>query len=303
MEAAGPLLSPAGHDTVLVPVDGSELSERALGPALWLAGRLGAEVHAITVTHGDDGGWHSRYERELGDRWPDVLAHHLARPTVVAGIEAMVEKLPGSLVCMATDGRARAAALVPSMFTSVARTCARPLVAVGPEATVPQDGVERLVACVDGTSASEQALRLAAGWARRLGAQLDLVAVATPPSPLHIPGDRRHPSWLTDPSAYLAELTGRDDLAGLHVGVHALFDPIGPAQALADHLYWDPATLVVVASHLRTHLDRALHGSTTARIVRACPVPVLVQPAFEPAVELGSDPTAHKRAAGTALDA
>jgi nucleotide-binding universal stress UspA family protein len=154
-------------------------------------------------------------------------------------------------------------------------------VAIGPCATVPARDAHRVVACVDGTPASEQILPLAAAWARRLGATLDLVAVVEPAPPLPTRSERHRSGPLVDPDAYLGQLARRPGLAdqGLDIETHVTFDALGPDEGLVDHLRRHPATLVATTSHLRTHVDRAIHGSATARIIRSCPVPVLVQPA------------------------
>lgn len=88
------------------------------------------------------------------------------------------------------------------------------------------------------------------------------------------------PGPLLDPTAYVSGLGHLPELAGTDVESHVVFDPLGPDQGLVDHLAAHPTTLVAAASRLRTHLDRALHGSATAQIVHGCPVPVLVQPAL-----------------------
>jgi nucleotide-binding universal stress UspA family protein len=146
---------------------------------------------------------------------------------------------------------------------------------------VPSKGSDRIIACIDGTVSSERVLPLAASWATQLGARVELLAVAESHAPLPSHGERYHPDWHDDPNAYLAELARHPDLEGIETHTDVLLDPTGPAQAIGDYLFWNPAGLVITASHLRTQVDRALHGSTTARIIRACPIPVLVQPAAE----------------------
>jgi nucleotide-binding universal stress UspA family protein len=290
--SAGGDVVAAAHASVLVPLDGSALSERALEPARWLADRLGAQVHTVTVTYGDESGWYDQFAHDLRERWPQVVPHHAVRPTATVGISAVANDLPGALVCMATHGRARTAAVLGSTFTSLARSHPAPLVAVGPDAAVLTRRADRIVVCVDGTPSSERALPLAASWALRLGTRLDLIAVTESKAPF-AHGEHRHPAWQDNPSAYLATLARHPELAGVEVRTDVLIDPLGPAQAISDLLFWHPAQLVVTASHLRTNVDRALHGSTTAQIIRSCPIPVLVQPAVQPESPPRSSATAE----------
>ena len=272
-------LVPVDHRAVLVPLDGSGLSERALEPARWLAAQLGASMHTVIVGFVDDTRWYADYVRSLRRRWPQVTPHHVGELDVAVGIAETARALDGSLVCMGTHGRARTAALLGSTFTDVARSYPEPLVAIGPHAAVPDRDTRRVVACVDGTATSERILTLAAQWAGRLGAKLDIVAVAEPRSPLSTYGERHRQGPFIDPTAYVTGLAQHPEVAGVGVEAHVAFDPLGPDEGLVDHLRDHPATLVATTSHLRTHLDRALHGSTAARIIHACPVPVLVQPA------------------------
>jgi nucleotide-binding universal stress UspA family protein len=113
-----------------------------------------------------------------------------------------------------------------------------------------------------------------------------LVAVVEPLAALSAHGER-HRQPLADPTAYVTGLLEVPELAGIDAEAHVAFDPLGPDEGLVDHLRDHPATLVATTSRLRTHLDRALHGSTASRIVHASPVPVLVQPA----VKLAGAPT------------
>ena len=279
----GGTLVPVDHRTVLVPLDGSRLSENALEPARWLAAHLGATVHTVVVGYVDDPRWYAEYSRSLRLRWPQVVPHFVGDLDVAGGIADLAGKLPGCLVCLGTHGRSRSAALLGSTFVGVARSRSEPLVAIGPHAGVPRHDTRRVVACVDGTATSEQILPLAGGWARRLDATLDIVAVVEPPAPLPTHGERRPGNPLTSPTAYVTELAHRPVLSGLEVEAHVALDPLGPEQGLMDHLATHPATLVATTSRLRLHLDRALHGSTASRIIHASPVPVLVQPAVLPA--------------------
>ena len=279
-------LVPIDHRAVLVPLDGSTPSERALGPAGWLADQLGAALHTVVVGYMDDTRSYSSYVRSLRDRWPLLVPHFVGDFDVALGIVEMTRRLDGCLVCMGTHGRSRTAAILGSTFVDVARSLTEPLLAIGPHAAVPDRDAQRIVACVDGTRTSEQILPLAGGWARRLGATLDIVVVVEPLASLSA-HDERHHRRLADPTAYVTGLLQVPELAGIDAEAHVAFDPLGPDEGLVDHLRDHPATLVATTSRLRTHFDRALHGSTASRIVHASPVPVLVQPA----VKLSGEPT------------
>ena len=88
----------------------------------------------------------------------------------------------GAVVCIASHGRGGlGAALLGSITEEVLRKSPRPVLVVGPRFEPRpwrQDGM--VVACVDGSPYSEQALPVAAEWSATFGSQLWLVHVAAP---------------------------------------------------------------------------------------------------------------------------
>ena len=156
-----------------------------------------------------------------------------------------------------------------------------PLLAAGPRA-VPHTDEEaaRIVVCLDGHSMAEQALPLAAAWARRLDMRLSLVTASDPVlvADEDLAGEVRY-GPTGDPGTYLDELKSRPVLAGLEVDAVVLWALSYPHVAIGEALDRHPAALVVTTSHARRGLARAALGSEAARIVHRSPAPVLVQPA------------------------
>ena len=279
----------AHYANVLVPLDGSGLAEAALGPARELGARFGAEVHTLTgAVHRDEIWWYARYQDRLrAGSAADGLAMHLSTSRAVPeGIIAMARDLAPCLVCMATHGRARSAAVLGSTFSHVMVSIDQPVLAVGPgfvpTATAPPP--DRLVACLDGRPEAEQALPTAASWARRLGAGVTLLTAADPLLVRSWAGreqvqDHRFYAPSGDPEAYLATLAGLPLFDGLVVDRAVLWGLTEPAAAIGEHLDPQTATIAVAVTHGRTGLSRAALGSTVARMVRRSRVPLLVVPA------------------------
>jgi hypothetical protein len=88
--------------------------------------------------------------------------------------------LPRHVVCMASHGRGRSAALLGSVVADLAGMTAGALVLVGPH--VPEDHRlgDNLVVCVDGSETDEAAVPAAASWAAAPGLDLSIVTVAEP---------------------------------------------------------------------------------------------------------------------------
>jgi nucleotide-binding universal stress UspA family protein len=278
--------APLRHRTVLVPLDCSRLAERALGTAGWLARRFDAELHVITADIGrDEAWWYGRYLDALVEHQPDITPHRSDDPDVARAVRAMAAELAPAVVCVATHGRSPGAAVIHSTFAAIARASVAPVIAIGPGTrTVVDEASGRIVACVDGTSASETVLPATADWARRLGLRLSIVTAAEPTPPPIVPSTHRHRAHGPDldPDGYIGRLMQRPELAGLDVDGTVIWDPISPHAGILDHLDQHPATMLAVTSHARAGIARAVLGGEAARIIHASPVPVLVHPATRP---------------------
>lgn len=261
----------AAYTSVLVPLDGSEVAERALVPARRLAHAFGATVHVVSNARRDDRWWYERYLDQLGERVAGTTAHVSDESDPAAAVVATARSLDPCLVCLATHGRSRSATIVGSTFAGITGRRAAPLVAVGPRALVDAgdegaDAPGLLLVCVDGTASSEQVVPLAAAWARRLGWPITLMTAADP-----VLVDR-------DLEAYLREVAGRPELAGMTVGQRVLWGMEYPHTMIGHCAEREPTALLVATTHARTGLARAVLGSEVARIIHDSPVPVLVQP-------------------------
>jgi nucleotide-binding universal stress UspA family protein len=260
--------------SVLVPVDCSPFAERAVAVGDWLAHRLGAELHVASAV-ADDPWWDDRYLTRLSTTYHHATAHSWADGDVAGRVARLATELGPTVLCAATHGRSRSASVAGSTFLAIARATRAPLVAVGQEARAPRERDLPVVACVDGSPASESALGDAAVWARHLGLDITLLTVADAgagPDAARV----RLGGPDEDAEAYLDRLATRPELSGLRVTTEVLSDRVAPHHAIADRLARRPATLVALASRSRTGLHRMAVGSEAARIVRASPVPVLL---------------------------
>ncbi|MPY93656.1 MAG: hypothetical protein GEV08_11525 [Acidimicrobiia bacterium] len=289
---ASPAPGPAGsRRVVLVPLDGSELAERALPVARWAAAGLGGPLELLLVAVDD----------EEAARFAGYLATVGAREglgegavTVVLdrdaaeGIRRTAAGRPGALVCLATHGWGRAAGPLGSVATVVTAGLGQPVLAVGRQARPGPPGAP-VLACVDGSIASEAVLAPAAAWAGALGAPLHVLTVYEPiPEPDHRGHYHRSHGPTVDAEAYVAGLAERAaDLVGAGAGGLApagvaVADPISATDGIRTHLAEHPAQLLVVSTRARTGLSRFVLGSEAARIVGHSPAPVLVVPLARP---------------------
>lgn len=268
---------------VVVPIDWSRQSERALPVAAALAAATGAEMRiaAIAVTE-REGAELAERSAHLGLRWgvePSLRVHW----DIAAALAEIGAEEPGTMLCLAAHGRGAAArAILGSVSSDLVSLSDRPLLLVGP-ATAPGrfPGPGPVVAALDGSDAAREILPLAAGWARSMGVGLQLATVAEPIAEA-LDGHPLHRLFgPPDPAAYLDEVAAGWRTGDLKVTCAPLFDPIGPSEGLRRHLHDTPASLLIVSTRPRTAF-RSLLGSVTTHLLRTSPVPVLAVPRRTP---------------------
>jgi nucleotide-binding universal stress UspA family protein len=281
---------------VLVPLDGSEYALQAMPTARVLARRFGADLHSVTVCRAGEA---DRLRAAAGAALDvDPADEHVAVFTEGQPAEVITGRsteLGGCLVCMSTQGRGRLrGALVGSVARAVLERSASPIVALGPVADNPgwtprprswpePLSVPRIVACVDGSDASEQVMPVAAAWAQALGMTMTILTVIEDaPAPLRPPAEQvRRYGGRADAGSYVDALVAAWRGGAVEVDGVVVRDPIDAAGGVRAHLDARPAGLVAVTTHARSGLRRALLGAGAASIVRASVVPCVVA-AVEP---------------------
>lgn len=266
---------------IVVPVDGSPFSERAVPVAAWAAEALRASLHLVEVV--DPGAAPERAIRYLEDL-AGRLRSGAASWGVVRGddpgraIVAATHLDRPSLACLATQGRDRSAAALGSVARRVLDHAAEPVMLVGPKARPPCAGDAPVVVAVDGGPGDPAVVGVGAEWAARLSRPLVVATVAEPvPPSFRESRPMRRARGPDDPEAYLAQLVAATVEPGTEVDARVVYDPIN-VRAGVLRLVDRTAGLIVLGTHRRTRPLRALVGSHAARIVHDVEVPALVVP-------------------------
>jgi nucleotide-binding universal stress UspA family protein len=287
---------------IIVPLDGSELAERALPYAQRLASALRTHLVLVTVWEGADAALGAAFmaaapeiERAARERWTAYL--HEARDragatgakTVVREGDATDEILRvadeerARLIVIATHGRSGIGRWVyGSTASQLLRTAARPLLAVGPEllSRKREPEMRRIMVPLDGSSLAEQALPAATALARALDARVSIVRAvrwAIESYPYTVP--TAYLPQLDDElakaaDAYVHRIAGNVQAPG-GVDAHVLRGPA--AQSLIDFAERAGIDLVVMTTHARGGIARAALGSTADRMLHG-PAPVVLIP-------------------------
>lgn len=134
---------------------------------------------------------------------------------------------------------------------------------------------QRLLVTTDFSPASLVAVRYARALAEERGAALTVLNIV---EPFHVDwkmdtSDRQRDDRAEAERAMAALADA--ELRGL-AGVHTELRPGQPAEAIAEFALVMQADLLVIATHGRTGLTRALLGSVAEQVVRHAPCPVLV---------------------------
>lgn len=119
-----------------------------------------------------------------------------------------------------------------------------------------------VVFATDFSECSETAARVARDWAQRLGARLHVLHVVWPAS---------------DPTPQSSLAKAAEGLGNGVVVVTAVESGL-PAARIVDYAARQGAQLIVLGTHGRTGVSRALIGSVAERVVRMAPCPVLTVP-------------------------
>jgi len=253
--------------TFVVPLDGSEYSERALPIAEAMAARIGGGMLLVSAPfHGPLNP--REYLDEIAAKVRKCPVDTFGTDALLAPI-AITDALDGSedrLVCMTTHGRGSWRwAAVGSAAEEVIRRTDRPLVLVGRQCRA--DFLERgrdLLVCADTVATAAALAPVVRTFAELLTLRVD---VATVVHPLDVPS-AEYPEVVLDP---LVEALGPVDVADAR-----LLRTTYVSGALADYADDLPAALMAMKTHARTGVPRFVLGSETMAVLHHAPCPVLV---------------------------
>jgi nucleotide-binding universal stress UspA family protein len=259
--------------TIVVPLDGSELSESALAVASELARRFDAGLTLMTS------GWGStvsELQAYLDDKGATLDVPALA--TLVQAdtfpASAIADAVAGTEagIVMATHGRSGLGkALLGSVAEDVLKRTDRPVLLLGPacQAVQPRAGGV-LIVPTDGGATSATIVDHAVEWSTAMDLSVRVVT-ATRRDGTPVGG-----ATGDDLGDRLSAVESRFAQAGLAVQVERLASGGDAAAAIVDLARTLPASMIAMATHGREGFARTALGSTAMKVVHDAPCPVLV---------------------------
>jgi nucleotide-binding universal stress UspA family protein len=252
--------------TLIVPLDGSKLADRALRSAQRLAAHLGAcDIVAMTASRNPDGPVRHHVERLVAEASETSIRAEFVLGPTAASIVRMTQEAADPLVCMSTRGHGRlTTSLLGSVTTAVVRDVESPVLLVGPRC-----GAEwwhhpaKIVACW-ARDESNAVLAPAERLGKALGMELWLETVV-------IPFDAR--ASVEPGREFVPALVALEDPVAIHTVV--LHD-VDVARAIVHSARKLPATLLAMTTAASAALELGVMGSVTTDVVRRSPCPVVV---------------------------
>lgn len=192
------------HDTVLVPLDGSEFGECALGTAAVLAKRSGARLELLHVHQRNLYSFDldlsiEKHERDDERSYLKGVCARLRRETGIEATPTWLEGLPAKEICdraravrdpvivMSTHGRTGLSrSWLGSVADAVVRHSSVPVLTIRPSEGDASRGasmassVQRLLVPLDGSDAAATILPHATWLAEAMGAEIVLLRVVEP---------------------------------------------------------------------------------------------------------------------------
>lgn len=290
---------------ILLPTDFSPAAEHALHWALHIARALDATLHLMHVMADHNPEWfgaedvaaegspaRERLEEEAREELEQVAIEAeksgvSTRRTieydlnVADAILEVAREEEVDLIVTGTHGRKGLTHLIlGSVAEKVVRRAPQPVLTVGRKAPDPP-AIRRILAPVDFSEPSKEALRLAKDVAAAFEAQLDLLFVAeerTVPvfSDTGIPRVntiQMDPEIVKDAARALEQLNG--SVGGPDVNAHGHVAEGDVSKRIVHFAETHDTGLIVLATRGLAGLDRLLIGSVTQRVMRTAPCPVL----------------------------
>ena len=283
--------------SILVPLDGSELSERARNLAIKLARSIGGEIKLVTVIEGSEYG-HEAPDREQ-EAAEDYLVHaarhipdDVPYTTQVAHGHPSdkILDLAGNMIVMSTHGRGGLSRLMYGSIADKVLRGARVPVALVRETTPGSDTtIRNIIVGLDGSELAETTLPIAMKLAKGANALISLMRVVEPyrmspymsyaPEMAYLPPEQTselEEQMQSDARVYLEKVAHEIRKQDIRVVWEVRIGQ--PADEILRVAETTAADLILLSTHGRGGIRRWALGSVTDEVLHRGTIAILAIP-------------------------
>jgi nucleotide-binding universal stress UspA family protein len=268
--------------TLVVPLDGSPLAERALPYATLLARACGTPLILLSISYANwlekpsPAGLEAVAQRtrqsgvEVEPLVQTVYHDNIARAICDAAVERQA-----ALIVMSTHGRTGLGRwLYGSVADEVLRRAEMPvvLVSIACDRPWPTDRSPRILVPLDGSPRAEAALAPTTGLAEQLGAELTLLQIVHGFS--RTADDPFIEEYRGEVRQYLASVRERTPSVAAAVDLYGGNEPT--AKTIVDFADLQGIDLIAMATHGRGGLTRLVMGSTATELLHRIDLPLML---------------------------
>ena len=279
------------YSRIVVPLDGSQLSEQVLPYVEYLASSLGASVVLLNVIDTEDlpealvadlrqdsRDYLERIARTLSEATHTVCAVETGEAAEI--IIRTADSQDGTLVLMATHGYSGLQQwFLGSIANKVTQAVGSPILLIPAQLEAPSSEgqiFESIIVPLDGSPLAEQILPFATSICRALKAELLIVRAYHP----QFPGATirmREVSQIVHDAAenYVSEMVQRLQQEGIEKVSYKVLRGV-PAEQITDFALAIPNSLTTMCTHGRHGIGRWVFGSVTDAVIHCSQEPVLV---------------------------
>ena len=295
---------------IVVPLDGSSLSERALPYAVILATEFKSELLLLQVIDENENssavtaqGYLKNLQSFLtGQGLPDHQPPYSVRLLLANGDPAeqiieTIKEYQANIVIMSTHGRTGLSRVFSGSITrNIMQEVTVPLMLVHPMDNTKTELAEifrnvspdllrkHIIVPLDGSPLAETALATAVALAEVTNSPIDLIDVLPSPEDLlveygagpsgYIPQETNLQAIKEEALDYLLVVETERLPASLHVNTHIVSGK--PGSEIVRHAKERDAGLIILASHTRKGVGRAVLGSVAEEILQLSGIPVII---------------------------
>lgn len=287
------------YQKLLVPLDGSELAEQAVAPAVTLAKATAAEViflrvvpsflltiepnlyrEAMAVNENEARAYLKSLRSQFSSAAVTIRTKTLSGP-VSESIVSFAEENDIDLIVISSHGRSGVQRWVyGSVAEKVLRqTCCATLVIRG-YTQVELFKHRRILVPLDGSSLAEYALEAAVAIAGAMEAELILIRITTPihlgleTAPMEQAFDNIEAVERSQAEVYLKTVATSLSEHGVPIKLETMSGPV--AESIIDYAASHGVDLIAMSSHGRSGISRWVYGSVAEKVLRGASCATLI---------------------------